>query len=278
MATGPSIWIDGSPAEALPLPDRGLDFGDGLFETLLVHNGSPLLLDYHWQRLTIGLQTLGFPDTDTHARACLEAACPALANQAWVALRLTVTRGGAPRGYAPPTDAEPRVVISAAPLSQDRRELAAPARIDWAEIRWSSQPVLAGLKHLNRLEQVMAAREAQRQDLDEVLVMDQAGCPCSVSAGNIFLASEGRLLTPALELCGVAGTRRRFLLEQLAPALGIPAEEGVITREQILGADELFYCNSLRGLQPVAALGAKQWQRFPLCEALHQQYWESLKC
>ncbi|WP_170287345.1 aminodeoxychorismate lyase [Halioglobus maricola] len=278
MATGPSIWIDGSPAEALPLPDRGLDFGDGLFETMLVHQGSPLLLDYHWQRLTVGLQTLGFPDTFDHARACLEAACHSLASHPWVALRLTVTRGGAPRGYAPPADAEPRVVITAAPLSQDRRELAAPARIDWAELRWSSQPALAGLKHLNRLEQVMAAREAQRQGLDEVLVMDQSGNPCSVSAGNIFLASEGRLHTPALELCGVAGTRRRFVLEQVAPALGIPAEEGVVTREQILGADELFYCNSLRGLQSVAALGSTEWQSFPLCEALHQQYWKSLKC
>ncbi|GHD20273.1 aminodeoxychorismate lyase [Halioglobus japonicus] len=279
MVTTPRIWVDGVAASALPLPDRGLDFGDGLFETLLLKQGEPLLVDYHWQRLEAGLLTLQFPDnTLEHARQCLALACDALHELSWAALRLTITRGTAPRGYAPPAQAAPRVIISAAPLQQDRREPGSPAKVGWADIRWSAQPLLAGLKHANRLEQVLAAGEAQRRGLDEVVVLDQQGDVSSVSAGNLFIVEGDRLRTPALETCGVAGTRRRFVIERLAPALALHCEETHLSPADLERADEIFYCNSLRGLQSVGELGGTAFTRFPVCEALHQRYWELITC
>lgn len=278
MGKLPAIWVDGEPGRALPLPDRGLDFGDGLFETLLLCNGQPLYLDYHLQRLTAGLQLLGFPDTLALATEQLQRVCTTLGDIPWVAVRLTITRGAAPRGYAPPDDACPRVVITAAELLQDRRLFPAPSSLGWANIRWSSQPLLAGIKHLNRLEQVMAAREAQSMGCDEVVVLDQQGLVNSVSAGNLFLVSAGKLFTPVLETCGISGTRRRMIIEQWAPELGIELEQMHITPGQLAEADEVFYCNSLRGVQPVGRLGEHQWQAFPVCQALHRCYTDSLPC
>ena len=276
MTQFPAIWVDGESVSALPLPDRGLDFGDGLFETLLLRQGRALFLDLHWQRLQAGLEALGFPDCQALASRQLQQASAALAELPWAALRLTVTRGTGSRGYAPTEPVSPRIVISAAPLVQDRSALPEAATLEWAVIRWSSQPLLAGIKHLNRLEQVMAAREAQANGCDEVVVLDQEGNVCSVSAGNLFAVVAGVLMTPALETCGIAGTRRRLIVERLAPALGIDVEQVHLLPQQVLQADELFYCNSVRGLQPVKSLAGKHWQEFPMCKALHQQYLECM--
>ena len=122
MALSPAIWVDGEPADSLPLPDRGLDFGDGLFETLLLRRGQPLFDALHFERLQAGLRVLGFPDCLEQAKAQLSAVVGQLTEYPWAALRLTVTRGGAPRGYAPPGEVTPRIVISAAALTQDRSQ------------------------------------------------------------------------------------------------------------------------------------------------------------
>ncbi len=278
MGDFPAIWVDGERAGALPLPDRGLDFGDGLFETLLLYRGRPILIDYHWQRLQAGLRVLDFPDCRAAAYEQLMAACAELVSHDWIALRLTLTRGGAPRGYAPPADARVRVVISAAPLAQDRRQPAEPVHLEWANIRWSSQPALAGIKHLNRLEQVMAAREAQASGCDDVVVMDQAGRVCSTGSGNLFALISGVLCTPDLHAAGIAGTRRRLVIEQLAPDLGLAVDIRDISMEELVTADELFCCNSLRGLQPVRQLANRHWDDFPCCTALHAQYLGHLPC
>ncbi len=278
MTHSPSIWVDGEPANALPLPDRGLDFGDGLFETLLLRSGQPLFPELHFERLQAGLQVLGFPACVPHARAQLAEASAHLAEHPWAALRLTITRGGAPRGYAPPEDVRPRIVISAAPLASDRAQMPKAVDLDWAEIRWASQHLLAGIKHLNRLEQVMAAREARAKDCDEVVVCDQAGRVCSVSAGNLFLVAGNTLRTPALQTCGIAGTRRRLILERLAPALGLDLEVGPVEPGELGEASELIICNSIRGIAPVASLAGREWRDHPVCGALHAAYVEALSC
>ncbi|WP_162845994.1 aminodeoxychorismate lyase [Seongchinamella sediminis] len=278
MSATALIWVDGERASALPLPDRGLDFGDGLFETLLLRSGTPQFQQLHLERLAAGLQVLSFPDCLERAADCLQQAAEHLQAHAWAALRLTVTRGAAPRGYAPPAAATPRVVITAAPLSQDRSLFSPPLALDWAHMPWSSQPQLAGIKHLNRLEQVLVAARLATMDADELVVLDQQGQVCSVSAGNLFLLEQGRLLTPALETCGIAGTRRRLVLEQLAPALSIPVAETHISPAQLADADAVFVCNSIRGLQPVASLGERRWHNHELCHALHEQYLGAMSC
>jgi 4-amino-4-deoxychorismate lyase len=274
----PAVWVDGERLSALPLPDRGLDFGDGLFETLLLQRGRPLLIDYHWQRLLAGMKVLAFPDCRASAYEQLMAACAELVEIDWAALRLTVTRGSAPRGYAPPRNARARIVISAAPLQQDRAVFPDPVHLEWADIRWSSQPALAGIKHLNRLEQVLAAGEAQRLQCDDVVVLHQSGSVCSTGTGNLFAMVDGVLCTPDLHSAGIAGTRRRLVVEQLAPALGLEVVVREIRADELTVADELFCCNSLRGLQPVRQLANRHWESFPCCSALHERYVELMPC
>ena len=143
MPVSALIWVDGEPASALPLPDRGLDFGDGLFETLLLWRGVPQFKEFHLERLKAGLDTLGFPDCLAQAAACLTAAAASLEEYDWAALRLTVTRGAGPRGYAAPAEPTPRIIVTAAPLQQGRREVGPSLAVDWAQLRWTPALLLS---------------------------------------------------------------------------------------------------------------------------------------
>ncbi|MDO8862326.1 aminodeoxychorismate lyase [Haliea sp. E1-2-M8] len=282
-----NIWIDGVSTDALPLPDRAFAYGDGLFETLLLRGEQPLLLEYHLQRLQAGLQRLRFPDCLDSVRDYLAQAAAAPGATApgatapgatpFRVLRLAVSRGAGPRGYAPPADCQPRVIISVSTLLDDPAQLPAPARLGETAVRWGRQPLLAGLKHLNRLEQVLAAADCDPRRCDEVLMLDQSGAPLSVSAGNLFLVAGKRLLTPVLNEAGIAGTRRRLILERLAAACGLPVTESRLELSQLLGADELFYCNTVVGLRPVAAFRDRRWSRHPVTRSLHAAYVEYLQ-
>jgi len=269
-----SIWVDGSPAAALPLPDRGFDFGDGLFETLLVVDGTALYLDLHTRRLQRGLAALKFPDCLNEVTGHIATALHSLPPGECV-LRVTVTRGSGPRGYAPPPHTRPRVVIAAAPRERsDYKTLLSPAHLGLATMRWGTQPELAGIKHLNRLTQVLAARERQAGGLDEVVMLDQQGAVISLSAANLFIYDGDQLLTPALGHCGIQGTRRHLVLERLGPALGLQIRESTLSLQQLESAIEVFYCNALVGMRPVASFGSKAWSSHPVCSALHRLYCE----
>lgn len=273
-----AIWVDGVLSSALPLPDRGLDFGDGLFETLLLRGGKPLFEDLHLRRLRRGLLALHFPGNLEQVRASIQSAGHLTQDREWpwAALRITVTRGGGPRGYAPPADARPRVIATASRLDGDRAAMLPPASLIQSSIRWATQPVLAGLKHLSRLEQVLAAREYTLAGADEALVLDQSGLLVSVTAGNLFLVRGEQLLTPTLGGCGIAGTRRELVMGHWAPALGLEVREMAITASVLAQADEVFYSNSLVGLRPVGRAGELSWRAHPVCGALHRQYRETI--
>ena len=258
----------------MPLPDRGLDFGDGLFETILLHQGRPLLLDLHLQRLQRGLDVLRFPACVPALQQRLRQASAAIAELGWPwsALRATVTRGAGPRGYAPPATPQPRILLRATALECDPLQMSAPVSLALASIRCATQPALAGIKHLNRLEQVLAAAQAAEAGAAEAVLLNQSGELVSVSSGNIFLLCDGVLLTPPLDACGIAGTRRRLILQQLAPACGLEVRETRLTTRQLEQCDEAFYSNSLVGLRPVGRFGARNWDSHPVCQALFEQY------
>lgn len=278
MSSSTAFWLDGSLASALPLPDRGLDFGDGLFETLLLRHGEPLFVELHMQRLKRGLELLGFPDCLDRVASELAQSAAATAGRGWPwsALRLTITRGAGPRGYAAPPHPRPRVVITATQLERDCARQSQAARLGVARIRWAAQPALAGIKHLNRLEQVLAANECRSLGFDELVMLAQSGHAVSVTAGNLFLLREGQLLTPVLRDSGIAGTRRRLVMERWAPAIGLRAVECDLNLADVEAADEVFYSSSLLGIRPVASLGARRWAQHGVCDALHQQYLSEL--
>lgn len=268
------IWVDGAPARSMPLPDRGVEFGDGLFETLLVADGRALYPDLHLQRLERGLRALGFPRCLRAVRSCLDIATSGIKQHhwAWASLRLTVTRGGGPRGYAPPASPRPRVLAQASALSRECRVLQAPAQLAQAAIRLPWQPALAGIKHLNRLEQVLAAQEGRRRGMDEVLMLDSSGALVGVAAGSLFLRRGNAVSTPVLDGCGVAGTRRELIIKRWAPAAGLTVTEARLTLDDLADADEVFYSNALYGLRPIAAVDSLVWSEHSACEALFQMF------
>jgi 4-amino-4-deoxychorismate lyase len=272
----PGLFIDGRAAASLPLPDRGFAYGDGLFETLLVCGRTPAFLALHADRLDAGLVQLGIPAPPWREHLAASLAAFDAPAEHWLTLRLTVTRGEGPRGYAPPASPVPRTVIELAPAPLDPLAPPAPLHTAVARLRWARQPALAGLKHLNRLEQVLAARECRERGFDELLVCDTAGDLVAATRGNLFLLRGDTLVTPDLHACGIAGTRRRLLLDTLAPALGLAVEVSTLAPAVLASADALFCCNSLRGIVPIGQHEQQQWRAHPVIGKLQAAYREAL--
>jgi len=260
----------------LPLPDRGLDFGDGLFETLLLQGGRPLYPELHLERLQRGQRALALPDCLAAARRCLESASREIHSWGWnwAALRLTVLRVAGERGYAPGEANTARILVHATGLERDCGRMAAAAVLSLADIALAEQPAFAGIKHLNRLEQVMAAAAARRAGMDESLLLDREGRLACVIAGNLFLVRRGELYTPALTGCGVLGTRRRLVIERWAPKLGFKVREGALTLDDLERAEEVFYSNSLYTVRPIAGIETMSWVEHPVCTALFNAFRE----
>ncbi|HXH04565.1 MAG TPA: aminodeoxychorismate lyase [Candidatus Competibacteraceae bacterium] len=256
--SAPVLWCDGKPADSLPLADRGLHYGDGLFETLTVRDGRPELWERHWARLLLGCERLGLPQPDAtlwHAEAA--ALCAECRRGV---LKLILTRGSGGRGYRPPLPAKPTRILGLYPWP------------DYPEGYWdegvtvrlcrqplSLNPALAGLKHLNRLDQVLARAEWGDPDIAEGLMCDPLGRLIEGTMSNLFLARDGELLTPTLDQSGIAGVMRGLILE-LCRKHRIACREAVLTPGDLAAADEVFLSNSLIGLWPVRALaGGRSW-------------------
>ncbi|MHC8396222.1 aminodeoxychorismate lyase [Pseudomonas sp. LB3P93] len=258
-------WVDGQPADALSLKDRGLAYGDGLFETIAVRGGQPLLLDRHLARLVDGCSRLAIAADHELIRSELLAYAHALDEGV---LKLIITRGDSLRGYAPDPSAQARRILQGNPPA------VYPAvhgeqgvRLFPCATRLSRQPLLAGLKHLNRLEQVIARAEWQDTEHAEGLMLDLAGRVIEGVFSNLFLIRDGVLITADLKRCGVAGVMRAELLFQ-AESLGIPTQITDISLDQLQWADEVFVCNSVYGVWPVRAYAALSWSVGPLTRKL----------
>lgn len=258
-------WVDGRPAAELPLGDRGLAYGDGLFETLVVHRGRPGLLEDHLQRLHAGCKRLGIPYQEQRITEELLTFCEALGEGV---AKLIVTRGDGLRGYAPPVESQPRRLLLGSPLPVYPVEhVEQGIELFPCSVRLAEQPRLAGLKHLNRLEQVLARAEWQHSRYAEGLLRDQSGRIIEGVFSNLFLVREDRLLTPSLERCGVAGVMRGALLREAA-ALGIQCEIRDLSYDELLAAQEIFLCNSVYGVWPVRRLETRVWLPGPLTRKL----------
>ncbi len=258
-------WVDGQPADALSLKDRGLAYGDGLFETVAVRNGQPVLLDRHLSRLAHGCSRLELAADQELIRSELLAYAAALGDGV---LKLILTRGDGLRGYAPDPSAQARRIMQGnPPAAYPAAHGEQGVRLFPCTTRLSRQPLLAGLKHLNRLEQVLARAEWQDTGHAEGLMLDQAGRVIEGVFSNLFLVRDGGLITADLKRCGVAGVMRAEILFQ-AESLGIPTQITDIPLEQLQWADEVFVCNSVYGVWPVRACAALHWPVGPLTRKL----------
>jgi len=242
------ILVNGRDTECAPANDRGLQYGDGLFETVAVRDGTPLLWDAHLARLCAGAVRIGIQPPDAALlRAEADRLCRDIGRGV---LKLVVTRGVSMRGYRADSTATPTRVLS---LSDWPDYPAAHAEqgvdVRLCRTHLSAQPALAGLKHLNRLEQVLARAE-WADEYAEGLMRDESGNIVEGTMTNLFLVREGTLATPALDRCGVEGVMRARVLERAA-RLGIRCRVNTIAPEQLEQADEVFLTNSLIGLWPV---------------------------
>jgi 4-amino-4-deoxychorismate lyase len=267
MSAGPEFWVDGHPSGSLPLPDRGQEFGDGLFETLLVLRGTPQFPDHHEQRLHTGFQRLRFAGSPPALAELIAPALAAAVDHDRAALRLTLSRAAGARGYTPGGHTNHRSVLRLTPLPDMQLS---PASLGLSSVALATQPALAGIKHLNRLEQVIAAAQRDEQGVDEVLTCDQLGNPVAVSAGNLFIRIGNTLSTPPVDQCGIAGTRRQLILERWAAEAGYVARETVFSLDDVRSADEVFFCNTLTGIRAVAQFEDRRWQAFPASSALQK--------
>ena len=259
MSEAPQALLNGAPlAEALML-SRGLHYGDGVFRTLLKYDGQ--LIDSRLQLLKLAHDASALGLESPAAEVLLgEAASISAATTSGV-IKILLLRGGAGRGYAPPAEQTGCVdrLLLAYPLP------AYPAQ-HWKQgidafrcgLRLGRQPALAGIKHLNRLEQVLASRDWPAGAVEGILC-DERGAPVCGTRSNLFWVQGGRLHTPALDGCGVAGMMRDKVLAS-ATALGLEVRVESRPWSKLLDADEAFVCNSLIGIWPLRSLEQRVWQ------------------
>ncbi len=261
------ISVDFVDADTVPVSDRGFMYGDGLFETLRLVGGRIPLWQRHAARLREGCSRLRLPLPDLsglHDETMrLGAGMPD------AVVRVTVTRGSGERGYAPPSSPRPRVVVSVAPLALDAAAYVDGIAVRLCETRLADQPLLAGLKHLNRLEQVMARAEWSDDAIGEGLVADMAGHVVCATSANVFAVFGDTLVTPAVDRCGVAGVARAEI------AALRPVSLSSMNPERLAGADEVFLTSAVRGILPVRAFAARTWRPGPVTRAL-QAHWRDI--
>jgi 4-amino-4-deoxychorismate lyase len=250
------MLVNGARAESTPLTDRGLAYGDGVFRTLRMVDGRPLHWARHYAKLHSDCVALGLPCP--LESLLLSEAQFAAAGLAHASVKIIVTRGSGPRGYAPPQPCVPtRIVIAEAYTSSLRNE--AGANVHLCRLRLSQQPALAGIKHLNRLENVLARAEWNDTAIDEGLLLDQENDVIGGTMSNLFIVENGALITPDLSRSGVAGVTRARVID-LAKTAGIECRIEKVPLQRVFNADEVSLVNSLIGLWPVCRLADRHWK------------------
>jgi len=256
-------FVNGRAEATIDALDRGLQYGDGLFETIAVTGGRPRFLDWHFERLADGARRLGFPalDLDGLRREIQDAIVEPKA-----VVKLILTRGNGPRGYRPPRDARPTRIVAAFDWPVFSASAASNGVcVGWCHTRLGRNRSLAGLKHLNRLEQVLARAEWEDGAMDEGLMQDDRGRVIAATQANLFVRLAGRWVTPGLDECGVAGVMRRAF-RQWAAERGDAIAERPIAATELEEATCLILTNALIGAWPVRELAGRTLAVDPIAE------------
>ena len=260
------VLVNGEASNAVATTDRGLLYGDGLFETIACVDGKLQLWHLHMQRLQAGCERLGLGDIDTDA---LRDECLGLVDGVVRGvLKVIITRGTGGRGYRPPEDVTATRIVQLHdwPMHPESAHAQGISTII-CNTRLGQNPSLAGMKHLNRLEQVMARREWNDEAIREGLMLDNTGHVIEGTMSNVFLVRKGRLLTPDLTRCGVAGIMRAHVMG-LAAQENMTVDVTAITLAELQLADEVFVCNSLIGIWPVRRVEDIAFEKGPLTTRL----------
>lgn len=256
--------VNGSFNQAISPFDRGFAYGDGVFRTIKIVGGLPQHWPQHYQKLVADcaainivcpsaellmsdLSQLFLADSETEYH-------PTVA-------KIIITRGEGNRGYTPPAITAPmRVVLKSDMPDYPESRFSEGVTLTVCETRLAEQPKLAGIKHLNRLENVLARMEWHNPDIAEGIMLNMHDNVIECTAANIFARFGDALITPDLQQCGVAGITRQRIIE-LAPTLSLKPAVETFNLEKLYQADEVVICNSLYGAWQVKAVQVTDTQQ-----------------
>ncbi|MCK5829364.1 MAG: aminodeoxychorismate lyase [Methylococcales bacterium] len=250
--------LNGESKHSIEFSDRGFQYGDGLFETIEIKNGSPLFLKQHLQRLLNGCQRLLIPLPD--AELLRKEAYQLSKDSDHAILKLIITRGSGGRGYRQPNKIHPTRLLSLHPFpnySENYNQQGISVR--FCNHLLGLNPFLAGIKHMNRLEQILARAEWNSSEIQEGLMMDINRHVIEGTMSNLFVVKENILYTPLIEKCGVEGILRGILIG-IANQNKIKVIKNNLSKEDVLTADELFITNSIIGIWPIKQLERQQFK------------------
>ena len=247
-----TTWVDGVAGATVPADDRGLQYGDGVFETLLCRDGRPRFLALHLDRLARGCDALGFRAPPV-TLLCTEVKQAAqLCGDGIV--KLVVTRGSSlQRGYMPPAEPQPRRIVTVHAVDNTGLWNRQGVSVTFSDHVLPVSSRLGGVKHLNRLDNVLARAALAGTPIAEALLSLTDGQVVCGTMSNVFLVRGRRLITPFVGDAGIAGVIRAVVLRESA-ALGLDAVEGRLRRPDFASADEVFLTNARVGVCPVVAL------------------------
>jgi 4-amino-4-deoxychorismate lyase len=265
--------INGIPGDSISASDRGLMYGDGVFRTLRIRDDKPLLWQQHYSKLQQDCAVIGIkcPPIQLLAADIEQLIQKQAESSAEGVLKIVITRGYATRGYAPAANPQlSRIVsFSSTPVYPDVY-FSDGIKVHLCKFRLGHQPRLAGIKHLNRLENVLAAAEWSDEKTAEGIMLDDENYIIEGTRSNLFLVRNGKLYTPDLSRCGVAGLQRDRVIDY-ARQQRIVCKITELTMDDLVSADEIFLVNSVVGLWPVRELPGYNCKHFPL--SLQIQEW-----
>ncbi len=259
------ILINGKQQNTLSITDRGLHYGDGLFETIEINQRQAVFLRQHLARLKCGCQTLKIPFPQE--KLLIKEVTQLAQSSELGVLKLMLTRGSGGRGYRQPSPIHVTRILALHPYP-DYPQTYSEQGIDtfFCKTRLGVNPLLAGLKHNNRLEQVMA-RSEWTNEFQEGLMLNVQGHVIEGTMTNLFVIKDGQIFTPKITVSGINGIVRQIIIE-MAKAHHIPVKETELNADFVLSADELFVTNSVIGLWPVKSLQKKMYAVGPLTQKI----------
>lgn len=271
MMRSNTTLVNGNFDHAISANDRGLAYGDGVFRTMRIWNGLPVSWPFHYQKLVADCAAIGIvcPSAEVLMADLQRLFEEELLSQSgcWVA-KIIITRGEGERGYAPPTITVPtRILIKSSYPQYADALYGEGAKLHVCETRLARQVKLAGVKHLNRLENVLARMEWRDESIFDGLLLDDDDNVIEATMSNIFVRFGNTLMTPDLRACGVAGITRQRILG-LGRVLDLSIIIEPISLQRLMQSDEIILCNSLYGAFQVKQITDRVWSKQGLAEKI----------
>lgn len=264
----PIVLINGAKQSKISIFNRSIQFGDGLFETCVVENKKILFWVNHLARLNRGCEQLKISKVDESVWLSDVKKALSLYRYDRCVVKLILSRGESLRGYGFQDDIKPVRAVIVSELQ--KVTLNNSFSLEYCHSGYDSNPKLAGIKHCNRLEQVLARAGLKS---DEGIMLDENHNVISVTQGNIYAIRGNTLITPKLDKCGVEGTRRAVILD-LAKPLGIKVKVDTLSVKELGQADEVFISNSIIGIQSISQIGDISFGESPITKKIKDAFTE----